>query len=498
MEASSYPNVLIVVLDCVRAKSIYPWAAGGVHPPCITELCQSSTVFERCLAPSSWSVPSHGSIFTGQYPWTHRAYGRNKHLEGARTLFTDLGEIGYSTLSLSANPFISAKLGFTDGVEDAYWGDWPSHYLRFLGDSHPPSGFHRGKSRPAAGITLSSHPRRWLTAAVDSIHMALPGSWKGLELLSSRVLMGTDRVSKVSAPWIEPTLDAWLRSVAPSSPVGCFVNLMDAHEPYLEKTSGSPRTYSREEVRLLVDGKDRDREDLAADRRRLAELERRYLESIEVADRRLSSLLRVFWSHRDVNSTLLFVTSDHGQSFGEGGQVFHEYASGDQVLRVPLLVKFPNGRFSGLRARSWTSLIDIAPTALGSLGRRNRPSLEGRDLAWLADSKRPEPVMAVGEGHTPFRSTGSDGDKGVTRLSQPSVVGCLEEVRVEMHAPDWEPSFTLEGSDQVYDLRALGSAGGTPQTTDSVAGTLARCAERVAQKLTSRSDVGSRLQSWGY
>ena len=81
---------------------------------------------------------------------------------------------------------------------------------------------------------------------------------------------------------------------------------------------------------------------------------------------------------------LIIFTSDHGEEFGEHGRVgWHSHSLYDELLRVPLIIKFPRSVFGGERVPRQVRSIDIAPTILGILGLPAEPGFVGTDLSPL-------------------------------------------------------------------------------------------------------------------
>lgn len=495
----SQPDVLLVVLDCLRAKSIHPWSEDGVQAPYITKLAASSTVYTKCLSVASWSIPAHASLFTGLYPWTHGVYGRAEQLLSARSVFEDLALSGYRTLSLSANPFVSPRLGLTNGFDSAYWGNWASHYFRFLGSENPPVGVLRPEDNREVAIRNQGLLRRLAIGIADATSSAAPRSWKRIHTLASRINPSSRLLRLPSSPWIEPTLDAWLRSVPEDRPVACFVNLMDAHEPYLiEAERQRANGGSASQTRLLLDGHDRDSSDLAQDTDTLHLLEERYLRSIGLMDARLGRILEIFDSQRSDASKMMILTSDHGQCFGERGHVFHEYDAGDEVLRVPMLVRFPDGIGQGVVSNSWTSLIDVAPTLRHATDLDAAPQTEGQALQTLRSEKRRDSVLAISDGHTRFRQRDSFGKLGRTKMDQLTVVGCSGDLRVELCNPEWIPEVIRIRGMSGYTSEAVNRNLLSPSEIDSEATGLIGSALSITSLLRPQEQVSSRLSSWGY
>jgi len=130
---------------------------------------------------------------------------------------------------------------------------------------------------------------------------------------------------------------------------------------------------------------------------------------IRSADRALGRLLDHLRSARLYDRSLIIVTSDHGEEFGEhGGVGRHSHALYDELLRVPLIVKFGGSWRAGGSLDAQVRLIDVAPTILGALALPVPPAFEGSDLL---------PYVAGGPAPPPYALVALDG--GVMALRTP-------------------------------------------------------------------------------
>lgn len=76
------------------------------------------------------------------------------------------------------------------------------------------------------------------------------------------------------------------------------------------------------------------------------------------------------------------LVSDHGEEFGDHGGFGHGRTMFEEQLRVPLVVRFPGGRWKGSSVESPVSLLDLAPTILDAAGIDRRGlAFDGRDLS---------------------------------------------------------------------------------------------------------------------
>ena len=122
--ASSRPNIVLIVLDTVRADRLNCRSDSAVPTPRIDELCERGSYFEQVSSTSSWTLPAHASLFTGLYPIRHGATQEYTFLDKrARTLAELLVENGYRTFGVSANPVVSIQSGLARGFDsfDETW-----------------------------------------------------------------------------------------------------------------------------------------------------------------------------------------------------------------------------------------------------------------------------------------------------------------------------------------------------------------------------------------
>jgi hypothetical protein len=244
-----------------------------------------------------------------------------------------------------------------------------------------------------------------------------------------------------------------------------------------------------------VDGHDRRRTDLADDADRLAELEKRYTQTIQTLDTRLENILSVFSAHRPLEETLLVITSDHGQSFGERGHVFHTESTSDELLRVPLLVKFPHSDYAGLRPDSWASLVDLAPTIRQIVGTHQSERTDGELLPGLVSRERTLPAMAIGDGATLAPDTSTARRMRRTGADSMALVACLGDVRVEMSQPDWRPRVTEAPA---RDSTVVDHGGSGPDPEGEIARALIYRLDSITNTLARTDTLDRHLAAWGY
>jgi arylsulfatase A-like enzyme len=97
-----------------------------------------------------------------------------------------------------------------------------------------------------------------------------------------------------------------------------------------------------------------------------------------------------------LDRTLFVFTSDHGEEFGEHGSVgWHSHTLYDELLRVPLVMRFPRAGFAGTRIDRQVRSLDVAPTLLAAVGIDAPPSFEGTDLGTLLRGQGVDELVAI-------------------------------------------------------------------------------------------------------
>jgi arylsulfatase A-like enzyme len=195
---------------------------------------------------------------------------------------------------------------------------------------------------------------------------------------------------------------AWLDQVG-DRPFFLFIHTYEVHHPYTpspERLHHMEAGYSgdlpdRISIRLL--------EKINSGQRRLgpgdlAHIVAAYDAEIASADAAFGTLLQRLRSRGRYDSTLIVLTSDHGEAFGERGKVgWHGDELYDEQVRIPLVIKLPGARLAGTTIESQVREIDLAPTLLSVLGYPVPPEFSGTtiDLAGGAPDHPPWAMAGI-------------------------------------------------------------------------------------------------------
>jgi arylsulfatase A-like enzyme len=346
---ASTPNVLLIVLDTVRAESLSLYGYERETSPQLSALAARGVRFDHARSAGAWTLPGHASMFTGR--WPHELVVRpDRPLDGTYpTLAEVLRDHGYETAGFVGNTFFCSV--------------W--------------YGLSRGfSSYEDVGVTFletfrSSALGRFLVKKVD------PSTCAG------------DRPKayfhRKDAPTNSADFFNWIDDRPKDRPFFAFLNYFDAHDPYLTPTRVA-KHFGKEPAspRDLETLRDWHRVDKPKLSRETIELARdSYDDCIAYLDAQLGKLFDGLETRGLLKNTVVVVTADHGELFGEHGAFGHGQELYRQVVRVPLLIVAPDRAPAGAVVTTPVSVRDLPATITELVGLTSQSPFPGRSLARL-------------------------------------------------------------------------------------------------------------------
>jgi arylsulfatase A-like enzyme len=190
-----------------------------------------------------------------------------------------------------------------------------------------------------------------------------------------------------------PDVESWLKEEA-RSPFFLFLHTYDIHAPYNPPpdfdtmfappdyngpVTGPNTTILTRKIRRLFQFKDfKGNVELSTEDR--AMFVGLYDGGIRYTDAYLGRLFLLMEELEILDRTLIFIFSDHGEEFWDHGSVSHGHTLYQELIRVPLLIRFPEGAHGGIRLEHPAMLVDVMPTVLEALGITALPQLDGTSL----------------------------------------------------------------------------------------------------------------------
>ncbi len=336
------PNVLWIVWDTVRADRLGVYGYDRPTTPNLDAWAKDARVFDDCISPGSWTVPSHASMFTGLLPSEHGAeHGAETLDDKLVTIAELLSADGYRTFSWTANPHISSAENATQGfqVQQHPWDKAVEERAREIYDAK------------LATFPADSEQRRRGEREANS-------AW----------------VLKAAGELAKEGLVEWLGKRDEKRPYFAFLNYMEAHRPLISAREHREAVMTPEEVEAsynseidwketwgycfnLVDVPERDLELLA----------RSYDAGIRELDALFGELMRSLEAAGALENTIVVLTADHGEHLTEHHLLDHQYSVAQVLVRVPLIVRYP-ARFAPGREPRPVMSMDLFPTLLELVG----------------------------------------------------------------------------------------------------------------------------------
>ncbi|RZH68196.1 sulfatase-like hydrolase/transferase [Natrinema altunense] len=333
----SPPNVLLIVLDSVRARNT---SLHGYHretTPVLDRFAEGATWYTQARAPGIHSITSHVSLFTGYAVAQHRATDHGVSLESGHTIWEMLSEqYGYETGLFTPNSIVAESSNLADFFDRSVG---PKRRIEAFPEAISPQDVSGDPSyvEYVAECLRDDRPLRSI--------------WNGLARLTESGSLAHAPSKEHGGIYAEELLE-WVDDR--TGPWAACLNLMDAHYPYVpddeyDRWGGRKLRAIRDDVPdgpLVNAGFFEDRPWW-----QLAVLETMYDGCIRQADAYVGELLTGLRERGAFDDTLVVVTADHGEGFGEPSVVSpgarlvdHNWGIDDVLTHVPLVVKQPDQR----------------------------------------------------------------------------------------------------------------------------------------------------------
>lgn len=357
--AEQSPNVLLIVLDTVRADALGGYGAAGDPTPRLDALARQGVLFEQAVSTASWTLPATASLMTGRLPSELSADWLTPLDAQQYTLAEMLRDNGYATAGFVGNyKYATAETGLARG------------FAHYDAHSHSPAEF----------------------AACTAV---------GRALFFSRILPNLGCYADPVRRTAREINDRYLHWATqhPGRPHFAFLNYLDVHDPY-----AAPAPFNRhapsgpEERALLRFWWFLQRDSLTSDEATLAR--DAYADCVRYLDHEIGRLIDALEARGVLDNTLIIVTADHGEHFGEHDLWLHGNSLYEPLVHVPLMVIAPGRAPDGLRISQPVSTADVGATVQDVL-RLSSGNLPGRSLAGVWNGAEIEPRPAVSEVLTP-------------------------------------------------------------------------------------------------
>jgi len=326
-EQPEQPNVILISLDTLGAQYLGFYGNEAPVSPKLDAWFKEAFTFRRVYAPYGNTLVSHSSLFSGQYPIEHRRIEGTFPLPRLDSLIGAFGAAGYSTAAITEDGYVSSQFGFDVGFDS--YDNGPNKLLRRMN----------------------------------------PGERPRAERTFNRAM-------------------AWLEKNQDGPPFLLFVHTYEVHTPYdISSPAGRilANTLTPGDTRNLGSRTGQMVESFnlgesQLDSRDIARLSALYQGRIRTLDDYVSAFLDKLSAAGLDDDTIVVITADHGEQFGEYGKLGHGASLHGTVLQVPLAIRWPD-HIEARRSADDVELIDVMPSLMELAGIPRPDDLAGRSFA---------------------------------------------------------------------------------------------------------------------
>lgn len=340
-QAEGRPNVLLIMIDALRADRMSAYGHSRETTPNLDRLAADGVLFTQAISQATWTKPSVASLFTSMYPrqhgiassdWGRPDAGGQTRVDTLNpkvlTLAEALSNAGYRTAAIGENNHLTPKTDFDQGFD--------TFEMKIDPDEH----WTRAPE-------MNRRFRRWINRHGDDDFFV-------------------------------------------------YLHYIDVHWPYKSPPpfkgmyAGPPATVDYNRLGFVPEHNAAPPTEF--DPELLEHMLATYDEGIRFIDDQIGEVIDELKERGLYDETLIVVISDHGDEFREHGKFAHGESLFDEVIHVPLIIKFP---CPGPNCRQQTvtdqvETIDVMPTILESAGIPLPAGLFGRHV--FSDSPDPEPA----------------------------------------------------------------------------------------------------------
>ena len=441
MRADNQPNIVIVVMDCVRAQNLSVYGYDRPTAPRIAELSTQGLRFDHAITAGDQTVASTASLFTGMSPSTHGLRVSGEKLDGQwHTLAEALQRAGYETHLLNcSNTHLSSYGGLDRGFD--HYAQVTAPVRDLLGGLRQPPADDEDEVKAAVEPPkpLDGKPlglaARWRAGMTDDLRWVLT---RFADKGAARAFGEARRI---------------LRSHSPARPVFVYIHLMETHSRYLPPLGHwglfLPDCRGRKGWRINHNGFPFLSGAVQMDALDFEIVEALYNGAIHYTDAAFGRFFKHLGHDGLLDNTVIVLTADHGDNFGEHGLFGHAQCVYDTVVRVPLLIWGPVIE-SHRRGSAITAVVqntDLAASCLEWAGNEHDPinaQLEGPPLPLTPTHTRGR-KYAVSEAAYLFHPSQADRLKELSFFDRGSIA-----LRSKRHKLIWN----TDGREEFYDLAA--------------------------------------------
>ena len=358
------PDIVLISIDTLRADHLGCYGYERDTSPALDAFAAGAVLFEHAISQAPVTAPSHMSLFTGLTPSVHRVYNLgNKEptvlADGIPTLVELLAEHGYHAMGIHGGGNVSSDLGFDRGFA-SYSSKFPWYHVRTQKDPWRPVREHIEQSREEGKpLFLFLHNYAvhdpYIHAPEEDLHRYLTEPVEGLPMRKTEL--------------------------------GDLNDFAGMRRTFWENVDGEDPRHVNHIVSLYDGG-------------------------VRYADYLFAQIQALLRNQGIYDDAIVIVVSDHGEELFDHGDKLH-WRLLVETLHVPLIIKFPGGRYANTRIQRPVRLFDVMPTLLEVVGIPEPSHMQATPLT---------PLVAKTPGYDPFILSYADYKPETLRLQHDGFV----------------------------------------------------------------------------
>ncbi|MCP4535524.1 MAG: sulfatase [Chloroflexi bacterium] len=312
------PNVILIIVDTLRSDHVSSYGYHRDTTPNLDAFITNQGIrFEDATSSSPWTCPSNAATMTGRSPSSLGVFWetiQDSIPQDANTLTEYLHDAGYYTAGFANTYCVKGKLGFDQGF-DMYDDELSSHT----------------SEDKARAPLVNAKVTDWLT-------------------------------------------DTWMSGLSGTQPLFLFIYYFDPHSwydplsPYDELYTDPAYDGPFLDPSVYKDGQVAVSGEIVPTEQDVDHLINLYDGEIRYWDVQLRNMLLYLENNHLMDNALLVVTSDHGEMFGEHDKWAHGSSIYEEVVRVPLMMRYTGVISPGLVVTTPVQSMDLMPTILDLVG----------------------------------------------------------------------------------------------------------------------------------
>jgi arylsulfatase A-like enzyme len=335
----TWPNVILISIDALRPDHLHCYGYPRETSPRIDQFAAEGALFQNVISSTSWTLPAHACMFTGLADSVHGCTDTDRRLHKDHyTLAERLQDVGYATVGFFSGPYLHPVFALNQGFETY--------------------------------VDCTSYPELTKQTAESSGTVEGGAIWEAMQ-------------QDITNPKVLAEVQGWLHQ-NPRRPFFMFIHMWDVHFDYIppppfDTLFDPDYTGSVTGERFFFNPK------INPDmpKRDLEHLLALYDGEIRWTDQHVGQIFDELKTLKLLDGSVVIVTSDHGTAFLEHGLKGHRNSLFDEVLRIPLIVRYPPAIAAGQRLPQQVRMMDLLPTVLDLLNLSSPKPLMGQSLAPL-------------------------------------------------------------------------------------------------------------------